>query len=287
MNEEIQKTELTVKLNSEPSEASPTAVGSTLIAIDALVNEVSKAFDENQKFLLKARPFKEGSFEIEFSLAVITSIALTQLPVLRDFLSILKQYFEVKKLLKGEKPKLNEQNKIVIEGNEIKIDNAVLNIISSENIANQMISQAFTEIEKDTTIKDVQIFEKTPQNPLAKIERKEFHYYKIPEPDTMIIEKYPTEKILRTTLHIVSPVFDNKSKWKFILDGKRISAEIADEKFIDIVASGEAFACGDKLDVDLQVIQKYDDVSSCYIDSRYIIIKVRNHIKRKEYPKLF
>jgi len=258
-------------------------VSSTLNALDSITNEIFTEYDKNSEFLLKARPFQKGSFEIPLDLiAIYGATAIPFMPVLKDVLRIMKEYFKIKNLLKGETPKI-ENNNIIIDNKRIKVDNITVNLIQPDNHSNKLISEAFTQIEGDKSIKNVYIRKEKTLESIAEVSRDQFRYYSIlPSKDIPTREITHSEK-----LTIFSPVFDDKSKWRFIRDGNKISANILDTDFIDKVNKGEPFRSGDKLEVKIQITQEYDKDADCYIDKSFSIIEIIKHIKRLEEPTFF
>ena len=66
--------------------------------------------------------------------------------------------------------------------------------------------------------------------------------------------------------------------------GTRIKAVIKDENFLRRMEAGEKFAKGDALSVQLRIEQRLDKHLNTYINSRYTIVEVLEHIPRGQ-PK--
>lgn len=153
-----------------------------------------------------------------------------------------------------------------------------INIVQNPQITTAL-HQAFVEVEKDNAIEAVQIIDNTSKEVIVHIERPEFPYFKFPE--FTEDEELPEERVRgeRTTLVVHTLVLAGKGKWKFINDGVTISASMDDESFLERVRGRtEQFGAGDRLDVDLEISEKYDDTTSAYRRTgKYVVTKVLKH----------
>lgn len=102
--------------------------------------------------------------------------------------------------------------------------------------------------------------------------------------DRMIVgEKAQEEQQVsqRTYLVVSNPsLLDPKQKWVFLFFGNRIFASIEDVEFLDKVSKHtEPFYGGEQMEVNLTVIQTWDNKSKAYRNKEFIITKVYD-IKR-------
>jgi len=217
-----------------------------------------------------------------FVLELFGVAALAQYPTIENIITIVTQYFDIKKLLKGDKPNIKDSQTIIIQGNEIKMEQATLNFFTPNNKSDKLVSEAFEEITKDSSIEDVNIIKKGAKKPLATIKRKEFAYY-MPQKVVSVPEE-PRGK--RVTVKVLAPFLDNSSRWFLELNGKVIRAKLTDDIYAQQVRNRvEKFANGDKLDLDLQFIRQYDDIDSeTYKDKDYVITKIHEHIQPPDEP---
>ena len=81
---------------------------------------------------------------------------------------------------------------------------------------------------------------------------------------------------------IVRLSFEDNLKWDFYYKGNKISAKIPDSNFYELIDKKEAFAKGDTLEVDLQIIQKFDESVNTLINKSYQINKIIRHLSRNE-----
>lgn len=271
---------LSLRLRTPESTADAAAVASMLHALVVLIDETNDRVGDGRAISIRVRPFEEGSLEIPFDLIVYGGAGLLAVnSVISQILKTIQQAVDLKKSLKGNTLKNSpdgsvEQNPAVINSG----DNVVINLIQNPQIA-AALHQAFIEVEKDEAIESVQIIDNTTREEIIYIARQEFSYFKYPEDDQD--EAPPKDRVRgeRTTLIVHTPVLVGKGKWKFINDGATISASMADESFLERVRGrAEKFGTGDRLDVDLEISEKYDDTTSAYgRTGQYVVSKVRKH----------
>lgn len=277
-----------VKFGTDPdiNEADALAVASSIEAVATMINEVHKEFNDNHELLVKARPFAPGSLEIPLDIVVLAAVGASLLDrdIISSVLSIIKEYFTIKNLLKGEVPRI-ENGRVIIEGNTIQAQSITINLLKPSSCANQLVSKAMENAERDESIKDIKIVRDSDQERIAHVDRSEFGYYhKIESTVEIPEEQCRTE---RTTLVIYGPILDanNSLSWRFkrAIDREMIQANITDEVFLSRVESGEKFAAGDTLEVDLLIRQKYDKMFETYVDlKKGTITKVHHHTPRPE-----
>lgn len=172
-------------------------------------------------------------------------------------------------------------NNITING-----DNTVIAISQDPKVLDSL-HQGIANVEKDPAIEGINISDNTTHKSIASISRKEFPYLKRPEIKSD--EEPPRERVRpeRVTLVIHSPVLAGKAKWKFIYHGTTISASMADESFRRRVQGREEqFGAGDRLDVALEISEKYDDETSTYIrTNKYVVRHVFDHFSPPKYKQ--
>jgi len=83
-------------------------------------------------------------------------------------------------------------------------------------------------------------------------------------------------------LTIFKVVFDKGYyKWQFYMQGRKISATIPNA-FMERINTGERFAKGDTLVVELEVEKTYDKTLDIYIEKDFKILNVIDHIPRAD-----
>ena len=269
---------LTIAYESNPQRADAKAVGSSLLAVQSLIGKVQSDFDENEKILVKARPFARGSLELPIDLIVFgAAIILQEYPLFSKIREVITQYFDIKGRLQGNPIHVEEGNVVIIKDSRIQVDRVTLQCLDPGSEVSQKCSEAFHAIEEDMEIKSVRISSSSDRKPLAEVQRAEFPYF---HPETPISEQHLDQRRTesRETLIIRQPAFDADLAWRFIWGSTKISAKVLDKRFQNSVGAGhEAFASGDSLDVDLQRLQEYDPAALTYVDKHYTVSHVWKH----------
>jgi|GEM_PF-5638340 len=282
--------ELTLTYESDAERASVGAVGGGLLALQAMVNEVQSAFEENERILIKARPFRRGSLELPLELIVFGTVMIIQeYPLLQKLREVLAEFFDIKSRLRGRPIQVEQGNVIIIDNSPIRVDQITLQCLDPSSAVSELCAKAFRDIEEDSEIRAVRVDSSTTDQPLVRINRAEFPYF---HPETRIGEQNLGERdeTTRETLIIRQPSFDAELAWRFVWQGVKISAKMQHTEFQDQVAEGrEAFVAGDSLDVDLRRVQEYDPSARTHVTKRYYITRVWEHIhiQRAEQGRLF
>lgn len=251
------------------------------------------ALEENPDAYLKINvtAFKNGSFQIDFStICEFTENLISNSPqfiqLASTVISTVKGYFEIKKLLKGNKPKsIQDKNdgKITITSqdnhsvtvnkssgaviNNFHIDNLVVNI--SSNISENNKDGGFSfETTTDTT--------HFSNEDIANMSR----------PLPIIEEEQIKNTIISADLPIKKADLLGKSAWSFIFNNKTIDAKIDDEDFIDKIHNGEiSIHSGDyitaELVISVQISENHlPDESTTKYSIRKVIGGIKNNVDR-------
>lgn len=281
---------LTVTYESMPKRADAKAVGCGLLAVQSIVDEVNKAFKEDERILVKSRPFAPGSLELPLDLIVLgAAIIIQEYPLLQKLREVIAQYFDIKVRLRGQPIHVEEGNIIIIENSRVRVDQITLQCLNPGSEVSRKCSEAFRFIEEDKEIEAVRVTSSKTDTPLADIQRDKFPYL---HPETPIGTENLGQRYAesRETLIIRQPAFDAELAWRFVRQGAKISAQVQDAGFLRSVETGqESFVAGDTLDVDLRRLQEYDPASQGYLDldKSCIITRVWKHNRRAEEKRLF
>ncbi|GAB1468313.1 hypothetical protein MASR2M64_10290 [Candidatus Cloacimonadota bacterium] len=114
----------------------------------------------------------------------------------------------------------------------------------------------------------------------------------IDRPDFELLSQTSNVLDLPTNLHvttlsnvsvtIIKLSFERNYKWSFYYNGFKINASIRDLSFFEQIDNRIPFAKGDKLIVDLRIVQEYDKEVRSLVNREYIIDRVVNHIPFKD-----
>ncbi len=173
-----------------------------------------------------------------------------------------------------------EDNSIKIsldDGSTLNVAENVYNIYTTTPAISTGISQHFSALSDDPAVAK---FEVTRGNNEKIIEVAKEDYDRLSIKQQIDTEN--SRKIIESAeLHIYKVVFDRTDrKWEFYYKGNRISANITDSNFFQLIDNGEAFAKGDQLSVELQINQVLDETVGIYVNQSYQVLKVIEHIKR-------
>lgn len=271
---------VTLRLRTSESTADAAAVASMLHALVVLIEEANERIGDKREIAIRVRPFEEGSLEIPFDLIVYGCTGLLAFnSIASQILKTIQQVVDLKKSMQGKPPEttstasVSQSPSISNSG-----DNVVINIVQNPQVT-AVLHQAIVDIEKDESIEGVQIVDNTTREEIVNITRHEFPYFKYPnagEDEELLDQRVRREQ---TTVIIHSPVLSGKAKWKFIWDGVTISASMADESFLERVRGrAEQFGAGDRLQVLLEIGEKYDNSTSTYHRTgKYVVRKVFKH----------
>ena len=275
---------LSLTLKTPESAADAAAVASMLRAILVLIEETQNELNIEGEFSVRVNPFKEGSLEIPVQVYLVGAVAslFTFNPGLAKLLDTLKSVFELKKYFKGEQPSEKGLLDGVSVGNiTINGGNNVINIFQQRRVA-ESLDQAAQDLEKDASLTGMKLVNTSTGEEIADIPREEFKYLRIPGKDKEAEVAQDRVRTVEAHLTIHSPVLQGAAKWKFVYEGKQISAPIKDDTFLAEVSNGaEAFRNGDRLKVELEIGERYAAAIQDYErTNQYSISKVLEHIPR-------
>jgi hypothetical protein len=270
-----------VTLETQSSEASAVAVATTMQAVVALLEGAQKHLTSDQSLIVKARPFEAGSLEVVLELVLVGGTLLfPDHPLFQTILSIIAEYIAVRKTAEGKPlPAPGKTDGVVISG-DITISNSVVTLLTNNDIT-ALVGKASSALQADETITGIAIKEGEDHHTIATIPRAALPYFE-QSPSAPTVQKQSKErKRKKVTVIVHTSVLEGNSKWKFIYEGHTISADIQDQAFMAKVNAGEeAFAAGDRLVVDLKVVEEYDVALAAFQIASYFVMKVHSHSKR-------
>lgn len=253
------------------------------------------AQEENPGAYLKMNvtAFRNGSFQIDFStvceasesllssLGAVSTLALT-------VVGIVKGFFEIKKHLKGDKPKnitATEDNKVIIEAqdgnticvskseaaitNNVQIDQLIVNISNCVVEHNPNGGFTFRTDKEDLwcSSDDVKVISKP-----------------MPIEETVNCQRSRYEAILP----IKSLDLLGHSQWSFKYNERTIKANVVDDDFIEKIHSGEFVKAGDCIKATLEIYVDLDILGKPIEGSeKYTVLKVHGGIiHSQDYPQM-
>jgi hypothetical protein len=140
------------------------------------------------------------------------------------------------------------------------------------------IGRVFEAAKADPSVTGVAFTDERPNSPPMVISRDKFDLFRPEEEDTQNIR----EIVEITQVEISRAILERgRRRWEFFWRGFKISAPIFDEKFFDRFFAHEiTIAPGDALEVALRIVQERNEDSGIFVNVRYEIVEVLNHVPR-------
>ncbi|MCF0057570.1 hypothetical protein [Dyadobacter sp. CY356] len=264
----------------------------SLLHITTIIQEINKISHSDKKIEIKIKALEQGSFLvsleiIETIIEALKHIFTPEFFTLGAIITTLKEFLELKKLLKENKEHAtefdNEKVKITTNnGKVIIIQNLTYEVYKNSPLANEAVAQNFETLQNDPSIEAFEITDNN-ENTLVKIEKIDFPQMSVLHEEIDSETKTIYEVAL---LSIIKISFEPNLKWEFYHRGNKIAAKIKDTTFMQLIDNGQAFSKGDRLEVELKVTQKYDLSVNTYVTKEYIIERIIRHIPRSEQQKI-
>lgn len=296
---EIMQTDFRVEFGGDSHEIDLNTLLVSLMNFSTVMQEIQVAIAPETQMNIKVRPPQNGSFLIDMLITAPDAVAKVASLITRDNISLVDNVLsgfvnmiDLKKHLMGERPKSvkasNEANQVIVEnsnGNTIHIDQRVINIYQQVPSIDKSLTKAFEAVESDPAIESVRISDNDGR-PLTRVNNDEFKWMSVANGSTEPVAK--REKILESVhIRAIKLTFEDGSKWGFVYEGNKISANISDPSFWDRVDKNESFSKGDTFKVNLKVIQRYDQTINEYLNDSYEVVNVIDHIRPGNQRKMF
>jgi hypothetical protein len=144
---------------------------------------------------------------------------------------------------------------------------------------NSAVGKMFDAAGADPNVQGLALVEegKTPQ-PQFVVPREKFALFQTEQP----IDESTREIVEITQVEISRAILERgKRRWEFFWRGVKIAAPILDERFFDRFFAHEiTIAPGDSLEVALRIVQERKPDSGIYVNVRYEIVEVYQHVPR-------
>lgn len=278
-----------LKFDGQLNQIDANTLINSLIHMTNVIQEINIELHSGKKIEIKIKALERGSFLVHVELIEtlvdhITNIFTKEnIETVSYIVLTLVGLLQLKKHLRGKKEKSIKKDGDFVsiennEGNIITVKELTYHIYSSNSTVNDAISQNFETINSDPNIAAFEVTD-VEEKPLIRIEKDEFESISI---KSEIIEDNVRTIVENASLNIIKLSFEDKYKWEFYYKGNKISAKVNDVEFNDLIDKGKSFAKGDKLEVELQVIQIFESSVNTFINKGYMINKVLKHIPRGE-----
>ena len=263
------------------------------IHFGTILNEIKAEIAPDTDLKIKIKPLAKGSvpFDIILDLSWLDSLFKTlneNKDTVALIVSTLLNLILIRKELKGRKPVNVEvkDDKVIIttEDTSIEVSRKVYEISQKNATIDVAMKKAFEAIDNDEDVSGIKILD-DKKTPLLELPREDFP--KLTTPNEVFEAETRTEPSRREALTIFKVVFDKGYKWQFYLGGRKISASINDDAFMERINAGERFAKGDTLVVELEANKVYDKSMDIFIEKDFTVTKVISHTPRPQQDKLF
>lgn len=284
-----QSTTYTFKYNSDSDSIDLNTLLLSQIHFSTILNEIKNEVARDSDLSIKIRPLEKGSVPFDFILNVswLHNLFTPEIVAYASgIVSTLVGLFQLKIWLMGEKPtriEISGDKVIIYKGEtQIIVDRHVYNLYDKNATVDIALKKGFEAIEKEEEITGIEI-QDSNKEPILIVPRQEFEGFTIPNKNFETLTQ--TEPARQETLTIIKVVFEKGFKWQFYQsNGRKINASIDDENFMARINSGEQFAKGDSMVVELQVEKVFDKTVNIFVEKDFKITKVISHTPRQEPP---
>ncbi len=241
---------------------------------------------------IKVRAFQRGSFEVPIEIRQCLmggALALSSVDwaTAKESVKIFIELIKLSLGLKGKKPKAiraDGKNVEIVknDNSSIYVDQRTYNIHIKDVAVTEALARTFQALEADKEIKAFKVLDKKRKE-LLQVPRRHFRHLTTQASEIRETEQKVKE---RTTLPIFKAVFGAGYKWEFYYRGIKIPATIVDASFMERVNKGERFGRGDTLDVELEILKKFDNGVQAFVNKAYKILVVHRIQRRPEQMEL-
>jgi len=284
----IDNKKVEIKFGGDLHEIDVELLVESLVSYSSVTQEVAAYVAPGSNVNIKIRAPKEGSFILQLDLIAqkISSLFTREnITLAAEIVTIVAGLYGLKKWLgingKPETIKQKGENYIEITSDKgsITIDQRIFNIYQGSINTRENLRKTFARLKEEKEITDFSILDSDKGVEVFYVDSSDF-VNMASEADEIEQEK---QKLIRENqeLSIFKVVFKENYKWEFYYQGNKIYASIDDKEFFDKIEKGEiAFRSGDRLIVNMEIGQVFNEAANTFVNDSYYIIKVVQHIPR-------
>ncbi len=278
------KVEIRIKYDGQLTQIDANTLVSSLFHFLAIVDEVSTTL--NQRINIQVEAVEKGSFDVilvakgilNHLRGIFKNISLTDV---YQVVQIILSLFLIKAHLKDKKATKEKQNGDIVilindENKELKVPRKAFQLYRENETVNEALTKLFERLKEDPSIEGYAVVTKDTRNVFY---AKRTLFPALTTPNPYLEEDKKIDLIENVPLSILKLVFVPDRKWEFIYEGNKISAYILDKSFFKRIEEGEAFAKGDVIIADMEIVKVFDKSVKTYLNKEYRIIKVKKHHK--------
>ncbi|MCK0510925.1 hypothetical protein [Aromatoleum buckelii] len=246
-----------------------------------MVAAVKTSYGNSTEARAEVAGFAQGSFVTDLVFTVGGPAASLFSALTPDHLiTVVKEAFGLWKHLKGSPPAAVTQagQHVFVTNNSgqvIQVQTDTLNLVFNEK-ATDAVGRFVREAVNQQGVDAVEIA--AAKDPIAWVTQAEAASF-VP----VVKEALVSENVVRMTLILVAPVFQDGNKWRFSDGATTFSAAILDEAFLERVNGGERFGKGDALEVEMLIVQTR---SASKISLDRSVLKVIEHREAAQQTRL-
>ena len=273
-------------------EVSAYALASALVGLADAVREANAVVNPGYRVEVVVEALSPGSFQATVRTVFTKAKNLFSHTAVQAVIWGIVSTHIYEKCIKTEEPPkiIVSEDMVIIEAGKEKIIvprniyEAKHRVEQSERFRNA-IGKVFEAAASDPSVTGIAITEnQTPPPPNLVIPKELFCRF---ETDSDLDDN--TREIVEITqLEINRAILERgKRRWEFFWRGIKISAPILDDRFFDRFFAHEiTIAPGDSLEVSLRIVQEKHPDSGIFINKRYEIIEVYEHVPRLKQAQL-
>lgn len=266
-------------------EVSAYALASALVGLADAVREANAVVNPGYRVEVVVEALSEGSFRATVRTVFTMARDLFSKQAVQAIIwGIVAAHIYEKAIKTETPPKITVSDTlVVIEVGKDKIIvpkdvyEAKKQVEKSERF-NGAIARVFEAAQSDPNVTGIALDEGRPDTPPVIIERDRFALFRSEVEGAENIR----EIVEITQLEISRAILERgRRRWEFFWRGFKIAAPILDERFFDqFFAHKITIAPGDALEVALRIVQERNADSGIFVNVRYEIVEVLNHIPR-------
>ncbi len=260
----------------------------SLINYSTVTQETAAYLSPGIKIDIKIKAPKEGSFIILLDLIAENAgdlLTRENLTLASEIVGLVGGLYGLKKwMAKNGKPEVvkpleNGNIEISNTKGEITIHQNIYNIYQENPKVRENLRNTFSKLKEKKEITDFSIRDSQLKKNIFEVGRDDFEL--LASNDDEIEQK--KQKVIKENqeLSVFKVVFKENYKWEFFYQGIKIYARLKDHTFFKKIEKGEiAFRSGDKLIVDLEINQVFNESANTFVNESYHITRVIEHIPR-------
>lgn len=265
----------------------------SLVNYSLITQETVAYLSPGAQVNIKIKALKQGSFKVLLDLIAQNGVFTAEnIGIAAGIVTIVGGLYKFKKwIAKNGKPEsvrpIGEHN-IEVSNNRgrITINNNVYNIYQENSKVREKLRDTFLRLKENKDITGFSIRDVVDGKDIFSVEKEDFSLLASSNDEV----EQRKQKVIqeKQELIVFKIVFQDKYKWEFVYQGRKISASIKDNDFFNKIEKGAiAFRSGDRLIVDLEIEQIFNEAVNSFINSgSYYILKVAEHIPRAPVSQL-